>query len=264
MTETTPKTEITSPTETPSETETTHLRATDIEHSYGPVTVLDGVSLTLERGTITALIGPNGAGKSTLIRALTGLQPPTGGTVSYTGPEAVRPVGYLPQQPAFRPGQSVLQALTYYCWLVGEGEAAANDALKQVGLAVATDRDVSELSGGMTRLLGIAQATVGDPPVIILDEPASGLDPEMSLHVFETLERLSDDGTAILLSSHDLALVEETAETVALLDGGQFVATGSPDELREQTGTESLLAAFKSAIDREKGTLRVQEATYDY
>ncbi len=245
-------------------THTTHLRATDIEQSYGPVTVLDGVSLTLERATITAVIGPNGAGKSTLIRTLAGLQSPTDGTVSYTGPDAVRPVGYLPQQPAFRPGQRVLQAMTYYCSLVGNGQATAKDALDRVGLAEATDRDVSELSGGMTRLLGIAQATVGNPPVIILDEPASGLDPEMSLHVFETLRTLADDGTAILLSSHDLALVEETADTVALLDGGQFVATGTPGELREQTGTESLLAAFKSAIDREAGTLRVQEATYEY
>ena len=236
------------------------LRATELEHAYGLVTVLEGVSLDLYGGTVTALIGPNGSGKTTFIRALTGLHEPSGGTVEYGGPETTRRVGYLPQYPAFRPGQTVLQALTFYASLVGGSVADAEAALDRVGLGDATERDVDALSGGMTRLLGIAQATVGDPPVVILDEPASGLDPEMSLHVFHTLGELADDGTAVLLSSHDLALVEETADVVALLDAGEFVARGSPAELRAETDADSLLGAFRSLVTREPGTLRVQEA----
>ena len=237
------------------------LQATDIEHAYGQVSVLEGVSLGLSAGEITGLIGPNGAGKSTLIRALAGLQEPTAGEVTYRGPESVRPIGYLPQRPAFRPGQSVADALAFYASLVGADRSEALARLEAVGLADAADRDVEALSGGMTRLVGIAQATIGDPPVIVLDEPASGLDPEMSLHIFEVLSDLAAAGRAVLLSSHDLALVEESCDRVALLDGGEIRARGAPKSLRDEAGVESLLAVFKSTIGAEAGTVRVQGVT---
>lgn len=238
--------------------ETPVLRAEELEHSYGLVSVLEGVSLELRSGTVTALIGPNGSGKTTLIRALAALHEPTDGTVRYEGPETTREIGYLPQRPAFRPGQTVAEALTFYASLVGAGEGEAIAKLEQIGLSAAAERDVAALSGGMTRLVGIAQATIGDPPVVILDEPASGLDPEMSLHVFATLEELAADGTAVLLSSHDLALVEETADDVVLLDGGEIIAHGPPDEIQQETDAKSLLGAFKESIEAEAGTVRVQ------
>lgn len=237
------------------------LQAADIEHSYGRISVLEGVSLDIQPGSITGLIGPNGAGKSTLIRILAGLQRPTSGEIQYGGPESVRPLGYLPQRPAFRPGQSVVDALTFYASLVGASRSEALSRLSAVGLSDAADRDVDALSGGMTRLVGIAQATIGDPPAIILDEPASGLDPEMSLHIFDVLGDLAGTGTAVLLSSHDLALVEETCDRIALLDGGTLVEQGTPETLQQQRNADSLLAVFKSAISTESGTVRVQGVT---
>ncbi len=241
--------------------DSTVLRATDIEHSYGQVEVLEGVSLELHEGAVTALIGPNGAGKTTFIRALAGLHTPTAGEISYSGPDRPRQIGYLPQRPAFRPGQTVEQALTFYASLVGLSSEQALSALDTVGLLDAKDRDVDALSGGMKRLVGIAQARIGNPPIVILDEPGSGLDPEMSLHVFQSLNDLAADGTAILLSSHDLALVEETADTVVMLDDGSLLYHGSPSEVIAEANATSLLDVFRESRRAEAGTVSVRGVT---
>jgi len=230
----------------------------ELEHTYGRVTVLDDVSFDVDPGDVTAIIGPNGSGKTTLIRAVVGLHEPSDGTVRYRGPDATRPIGYLQQRPAFRPGQTVREALTFYAALVGETEADAMDRLERVGLAAAADRSVEALSGGMTRLVGIAQATVGDPPLIVLDEPASGLDPGMSVRIFEVAAELTAAGTAVLLSSHNLSLVERTADRVALLDDGSVAQLGTPADIRAELGTDSLLEAFESAVTGDAGTVRVR------
>ena len=230
----------------------------ELEHTYGRVTVLDDVSFDVDAGDVTAIIGPNGSGKTTLIRAVVGLHEPSGGTVHYRGPDATRPIGYLQQRPAFRPGQTVREALTFYAALVGETETDAMDRLERVGLAAAADRSVEALSGGMTRLVGIAQATVGDPPLVVLDEPASGLDPGMSVRIFEVAAELTAAGTAVLLSSHNLSLVERTADRVALLDDGSVAQLGTPADIRAELGTDSLLEAFESAVTGDAGTVRVR------
>jgi ABC-type multidrug transport system ATPase subunit len=230
----------------------------ELEHTYGRVTVLDDVSFDVDPGDVTAIIGPNGSGKTTLIRAVVGLHEPSDGTVRYHGPDATRPIGYLQQRPAFRPGQTVREALAFYAALVGETEADAMDRLERVGLAAAADRSVEALSGGMTRLVGIAQATVGDPPLIVLDEPASGLDPGMSVRIFEVAAELTAAGTAVLLSSHNLSLVERTADRVALLDDGSVAQLGTPADIRAELGTDSLLEAFESAVTGDAGTVRVR------
>jgi len=237
------------------------LEASDVVRSYGAVTVLEGLSLALRRGTVTALIGPNGSGKTTLIRTLVGLDEPTEGELTYCGPDAVRPIGYLPQQPSFRPGQRVRDTLAFYASLVGETEADAVAQLERVGLADAADREIDALSGGMTRLVGVAQATIGSPPVVILDEPASGLDPSMRVHIFDVIRALAADGAAVLVSSHDLALVERSADRVVLLDEGAIVRDGAPDALCAALGVGSLLEAFESSIAAEAGTVRVQGET---
>jgi len=234
------------------------LETNNLKRSYGSVTVLDGISTELSSGTVTALIGPNGSGKSTFIRTVAGVDEPTEGEVCYTGPETVRPIGYLPQRPAFRPGQSVRDTLAFYASLVGEDESVAMTYLDRVGLDDAAQRDVDALSGGMQRLVGIAQAMIGDPPIVILDEPASGLDPAMRIHIFEVIEQLAETGTTVLLSSHDLGLVERTAHRVLLLDNGEIVQDGPPAELCEQLAASSLLDAFKDSIAAEAGTVVVQ------
>jgi ABC-type multidrug transport system ATPase subunit len=226
--------------------ETAVLRAENLSHAYGAVTVFEDISVTVERGTVTALVGPNGSGKTTLLRILAGLLEPTEGTVSGRESESARELGYLPQQPSFRPGFTARETLAFYTSLVGGNPDAVLD---RVGLADAADRNVEALSGGMTRLLGIAQATVGDPPVVVLDEPASGLDPGMRRQTFEVVSERAAAGTAVVLSTHDTALAERFADRVFLLGGGGLLAAGSPSELVEQE--DSLQAVFEAEVSRE-------------
>ncbi len=234
------------------------LEATEVAVSYGSVDVLDSVSAAIPRGTVTALIGPNGTGKTTLLCTLAGLAAPTEGTVAYLGPDRPRRIGYLPQRPAFRPGFTVLETLAFYASLVGEDRESARARLATVGLEAAPERPVEALSGGMTRLVGIAQATIGDPPVVVLDEPASGLDPGMRARVFEIAGELAAAGTAVLLSSHDLALVEQTADRVLVLDDGRICQRGTPARLRDALGVDSLRGVYEASIAGDLQTVAVR------
>lgn len=230
----------------PAGTDSPILEAGDVTREFGDVAVLRGVSVGIEPGTLTALVGPNGSGKTTLLRVLCGLLAPTEGTVTYRGPEARREIGYVQQQPAFRPGFTVRETMEFYTALVGADPA---EPLERVGLSDAADRRVDSLSGGMTRLLGVAQATVGDPPAIVMDEPATGLDPGMRRRTFEVARDLARDGAAVLVSSHDLALVEAFAGHALVLDGGELVADGSPAELCTDHDAESLWDAFEAIVE---------------
>jgi ABC-type multidrug transport system ATPase subunit len=222
----------------------------DLHHGFGDVTVLDGVSLDVDAGSLAALVGPNGSGKSTLLRIVAGVLAPDGGRVDVAA-GGIRPVGYLPQQPSFRPGFSVADTLGFYAGLLGPDAAAAVDVegvLERVGLARVGDRRVEALSGGMTRLLGVAQALLGDPPVLVLDEPASGLDPAMSAHVYGTVRDVADEGRTVLLASHDLVSVERTADRVALLDRGRIVHDGDPGVLVDDADADDLTEVFLDAV----------------
>lgn len=238
--------------------QTAILEATGIDHDYGTVSVLQDVSATIQSGTVTALIGPNGSGKTTFIRGLAGLHEPTAGEITYRGPDTARRIGYLPQHPSFRPGFTVIETLQFYTSLVGADETDAMGYLERVGLSDAANRPVEALSGGMTRLLGIAQATVGDPPVVILDEPGSGLDPGMSMHVFDIAADLADDGIAVLLSSHYLELVERIADSVLVLSEGQIVEHGPITELQSKLDADSLRSVYRNAIGGNLDTVHVQ------
>ena len=234
------------------------LEATAVDRDFGSVSVLEGVTLAVESEAVTALIGPNGSGKTTLLRVLAGLLEPTAGSVVHRGTESARRIGYLPQQPAFRPGFSVVETLRFYASLAGEDDADARDLLELVGLEDAADRPIDALSGGMTRLVGIAQATIGDPSVVVLDEPASGLDPGMRRRVFEIAAELAAEGTAVVLSSHDLELVERTADDVVVIEDGRVLETGDPAALCERLSVGSLREVYEAATAGEAGTVRVQ------
>lgn len=197
--------------------------------------------------SIVAVIGPNGSGKTTLLRIIVGDLAATSGTVSYGGPDTDRPIGYLPQEPTFRPGFTAAETLSFYSSLV-DGKAPES-LLDRVGLADAADRNVEALSGGMRQLLGIAQATVGDPPLVVLDEPASGLDPNMSASVYQTASGMVETGTTVLVSSHDMTLVEETADSVLVLDRGGVAASGMIDELYESFDVDSLRAVLNEVVE---------------
>lgn len=225
----------------------TVLVSEQLSQSYGSVSVLSEVSVTIDSGSLTAVVGPNGSGKTTLLKTLAGLLSPAEGAVQYLGPDAEREIGYLPQRPSFRPQFSTLETLEFYTALVDDDP---EELLSRVGLRDAADRRVEALSGGMTRLLGLAQATVGNPPVVVLDEPGSGLDPTMRKRTFEVAHELANDGTAVICSSHDLALVEQWADHVIVLDGGSVVDTGSPAELCRAHGAESLWEVFDVTIEK--------------
>ncbi|MDG5775898.1 heme ABC exporter ATP-binding protein CcmA [Haloarculaceae archaeon H-GB2-1] len=224
------------------------LTAENVGVSFGKTDVLEDVTATVEPGQVVGLVGPNGSGKTTLLRVLAGLLGPTHGTVTY-GTDAERPVGYLPQTPAFRPRFTVAETLQFYADLA-RCERDVADILDEVGLSAAADRRVEALSGGMTRLLGIAQATVGDPPLTMLDEPISGLDPEMADRIFQTVADLASEDGSVLLATHDISGLEAVADHVLLLDEGRIEASGSPASLRETAGTETLREAFSVLVDR--------------
>jgi ABC-type multidrug transport system ATPase subunit len=223
------------------------LRLEGVSKSFGTVEALSDVSASVPSGSVVALIGPNGSGKTTLIRILVNDLEATSGTVSYEGPDADRPIGYLPQDPTFRPGFTAAETLSFYSSLVDGADPGP--LLERVGLAAAADRNVEALSGGMRQLLGIAQATVGDPPLVVLDEPASGLDPNMSANVFGTAAEMAGAGTTVLLSSHDLTLVEETADSVIVLARGTVAAAGTIRELRETFDTDSLRGVLNAVVE---------------
>jgi ABC-type multidrug transport system ATPase subunit len=213
-----------------------------LSRSFGALEVLEDVSLSLSRGEIGAVVGPNGSGKSTLLRALAGLSPHGGVVeVAATGPRAV---GYLPQSPAFRPRFTVRETLGFYADLL-PGAVDVDAALDRVGMAGAADRRTEALSGGMRRLLGIAQATLGDPPLVLLDEPTSDLDPRMTEHIFGVVEDVVAGGATVLLATHDHRGVERS-DRAFLLDGGRIVVSGAPADLRGEADStlEALFAEY--------------------
>ncbi|AGN00690.1 ABC-type multidrug transport system, ATPase component [Salinarchaeum sp. Harcht-Bsk1] len=218
----------------------------EVSFAFGSVTVLEDATLDLDAGTLTALVGPNGSGKTTVLELLAGLRSPNSGSVSRPGGTA-RSVAYLPQTPQFRSGFTARETLSFYMDLVDD-ERSPTDLLERVGLEGAADRRVEALSGGMTRLLGVAQALVGDPPVVVLDEPTSGLDPDVADHIFATVEAIARDGRTVVIASHDLEAIEETADRVVTLVDGRFVQDGAPADVVEATGASTLRAAFSDAV----------------
>ena len=215
-----------------------------VTHAFGRVAVLDGITFDCRAGSITAVIGPNGSGKTTLLRIVGGVLEPTAGHVGR--PPGPRPVGYLPQNPDFRPTFTVRETLEFYARLV-DGPTDVADTIDRVGLSDVADRLVEALSGGMKRLLGVAVATVGDPPAVLLDEPTGDLDPQMTDHIFGSVDALAAAGTTVLLATHDLAGAAR-ADRVLVLDRGSIALRGTPTAIRSETGTDSLAEAFLSAV----------------
>src|SRR6056297_1331697 len=219
------------------------LEVEGLGHSFGDVAVFSDLDFSLDAGTVTALVGPNGSGKTTLLRALLGLLDPDDGTVSLTAHgDTGRRVGYLPQSPAFRPAFTVAETLRFYADLLDRDEDVSA-VLDRVGLGEVPDRRVDALSGGMTRLLGVGQAILGDPALVVLDEPTGDLDPRMTEYVFDVVADLADDGMAVLLATHNLTGAAE-ADDVLLLDHGDVVAEGSPADFVARTDAEEFRGAF--------------------
>ena len=210
--------------------------------SYGEHRVLDGIDLTIAAGSIHALLGSNGAGKTTLVRILSTLLTADSGTATVVGhdvatqPHQVRAAISLTGQ--FAAVDEILTGRENLMLIgrlrhVADPRAIASDLLARFDLIDAADRRAATYSGGMRRRLDIAMSLIGDPPVLFLDEPTTGLDPQSRIEVWRTVGELAAGGTTVLLTTQYLDEAEQLADSIAILHGGRIIADGTVAELRE-------------------------------
>jgi ABC-2 type transport system ATP-binding protein len=224
------------------------LEIRDVGHSFGDRIALDGVSFDVVPGMITGLLGPNGAGKTTLLRIMLGVLSPDRGEVRYdgrpVGEEDRRRWGYMPQERGLYPGMPAGDQVVHFGRLHGlsRGDATsrARVLLQELGLEDRWGDRTDKLSGGMQQRLQLATALVHDPAVIVLDEPFAGLDPVAVVSLSETLRQRARIGRTVLFSSHQLDLVQDLCEDIAMVDRGRTVLQGSVATLRASSGRRQL------------------------
>jgi ABC-2 type transport system ATP-binding protein len=208
---------------------------------FGPVTAVDDLSFEVDQGTVVGFLGPNGAGKTTTLRMLLGLVSPTAGSAridsrSYRElPDPVRQVGAVLEASSYHPGRSARNHLRVVATAAGLPLDRADAVLDQVGLTTAARRRVGGFSLGMRQRLGLATALLGDPQVLILDEPANGLDPEGVHWLRGLLRQLADQGRTVLVSSHVLAEVAQTVDQVVIIAAGRLVTQSTLAALTART-----------------------------
>jgi ABC-2 type transport system ATP-binding protein len=231
----------------------TAISVADLTKRYGDRVALRGVSFDAAAGELVALIGPNGAGKTTMLSILAGIQPPDGGTVS----RAPREIGWVPQQPAVYSKLSVAENLRLFARLerVPDPDAAVAEMLAQTDLADRAGDEVGRLSGGNQQRVNIAVGLLADPPVLLLDEPSSSLDPRQRERLWEFVARLAAGGTTVVYSTHNVQEAERYADRVLVLADGELLFSGTPRELEATVGGEAGSAAagprdFESAFVR--------------
>jgi ABC-type multidrug transport system ATPase subunit len=212
---------------------------------YGSFQALDKVSFDIRKGDIFGYIGPNGAGKTTTIKILVGLLKKFDGSVRYDGQSVKdswlaisKRVGYLPQATGFQEWRTVNHALTTFGRLSGMSEPALGSridyVLKMIGISDIKDKKIIQLSGGTTQKVGMAQAILHEPEILILDEPMAGLDPKSRYEFKEIFKDLSRSGTTIFFSSHILSDVQDLANRIGILNGGRITHLGTAADLEER------------------------------
>lgn len=207
------------------------------------VLAVDQLSFTVEPGSVTGFLGPNGAGKTTTLRMILGLVHPTSGTATIGGlayrqiPAPLTRVGAALEAADFHPARSGRNHLRVLCIAAGLRQQRADEVLQLVGLTEAADRKVRGYSLGMRQRLGLAAALLGNPRVLIMDEPANGLDPEGIRWLRQFFRRLASEGRTVLVSSHQLGEMQEIADRVVILNRGRLVRSGSIRELSQGSDT---------------------------
>ena len=216
--------------------------------------VLHGISSEVQSGTVTGVIGPSGCGKTTLMRAIVGVQIVESGQVSVLGipagsAELRRRVGYLTQAPSIYADLTVHENLSYFARVLGVGEARIAEVIESVSLTAHANQVAFNLSGGERSRVSLASALLGEPHVLVLDEPTVGLDPVLRRDLWNHFVRIARSGATLLISSHVMDEAEHCDELLLMRDG-ELLATASPDELRDRTGAHDLEEAFLAMIDQ--------------
>ncbi|MDJ0970637.1 MAG: ABC transporter ATP-binding protein [Kiloniellales bacterium] len=212
-----------------------------VSKRYGRKEVLHEVSLSVERGECLALVGHNGAGKTTLFKLMLGLTRASAGRILIEGEDPAgraavarrAAIGVLPESVAFHNAMTGREVLAFYARLKGQSPRVCDELLARFGLAEAARQRVGTYSKGMRQRLGLAQAVIGAPRLLLFDEPTSGLDPAFRQSFYELLSRQRDAGTTAIISSHALTEIEARADRVAIMNHGRLVACGSLEALRD-------------------------------
>jgi len=225
----------------------------DLRVIRGGNTVLPGISLRVRAGSVTGLLGPSGSGKTTLIRAIVGVQAIEGGEVTALGrpagePELRRRVGYVTQAPSVYADLTVRENLRYFARVLGATPRSVDTAIEAVDLAEQADQPVATLSGGERSRASLATALLGEPELLVLDEPTVGLDPVLRRDLWDLFGRLAAAGSTLLVSSHVMDEADRCDELV-LLREGRVVAEATPADLRARTGADRLDDAFLRLVE---------------
>ena len=243
------------------------IRVEGLVKHYGAVTALDGVSFHVNKGEIFGLLGPNGAGKTTLIEIICGLRKFDDGKVTILGFDLVKDsykvrslIGFCPQETLLYDLLSVKENFAFTASLYSMSSREFKEKLdyfsKILGVEEFLNRKVKELSGGMKRRANLATSIIHDPPIIILDEPTVGFDPNVKREFWELIKSLQENGKTVLLSTHDMYEADELCDRVAIMDKGKIVALDKPQMLKEKFGGEALInIKMKEPLTKEGLTL---------
>lgn len=218
----------------------------------GEATVLDDLTFTIPPGEVTGLLGPSGCGKSTLMRAIVGVQRIASGTVTVFGETAGSPalrsrIGYVTQAPSVYDDLTVTENLEFFARVLGVGPDRVDACIRLVDLAGFADRVVGRLSGGQRSRVSLAVALLGEPALIVLDEPTVGLDPVLRVELWETFHRLAEAGAAVFVSSH---VMDEAmrCDRLLLMREGRVIADDTPAGLLARTGAADIETAFLDLV----------------
>lgn len=244
---------------------TTALEVKHIAKSYAEVQAVKDLSFTVQRGEIFGLLGPNGAGKTTSIRMILDIIKPDRGEITVLGgpmAEATKArLGYLPEERGLYEDMTVIDTLIFMGQLKGLSRATAKEraesALREVALWEARERKIGGLSRGMSQKTQFIAATLHQPELIIIDEPFSGLDPVNTRLIKKLLNRMREQGAAIIMSTHQMHQVEEMCERILLIDRGEAVLYGPLQEIRQQFAGNSVEVAWRGEIDQIPGVARI-------
>jgi len=231
----------------------TTIEITGLRVDRGGATVLHDLTVNVEGGVVTGLLGPSGSGKSTLMRSIVGVQVVAAGNVNVLGLPAGTPalrsrVGYVTQSPSVYGDLSVRENLTYFARVLGVEHTRVDEVIERVGLTDMAAHLVRRLSGGQKARVSLATALLGEPEVLVLDEPTVGLDPVLRRDLWDFFHELAGGGTTLLVSSH---VMDEAArcDRLLLLREGLILADLAPDELLRRTGAADLDAAFLRLVE---------------